>query len=443
LAEIEAAIGMSRRGDAREAGKEVARNTIKQLKFPPKLFLVFCTVDYEKNGGLQEFLNGIWEVLPKNTPLVGATIASFINNYGCFAYGATALAVSYLNMDVAVGYGIRTKRNPKRAANNCAKMIKKGLINSKFKNKFLFEMISSPIIPKIPFIGDTNNVKSKYIGAILARIGMPLVHYFGSGIGKEQDVLENLAEKLSDFYIIGGSSVDNGKMLSNYQFVDNQVLTNSVIGLGGSTDLSVFFNAENGVHKTNKKFEITKMIFHDYIISKIEKKAASDYFLKEVLEIPSELFYHLGPFYYRTADYFPFTFEENDERVMGVGCFLGNNILVSHKMPGKHAVMCSVNGDEIFETVKNCINNYPNGLPFLFLSSSAIYSFILRNQTHLIKDILDKQLKNIPYLMIQPMIEHVYEPNGKPNVRAYSTNALSLYNPFKYISISHPCQWQS
>ncbi len=423
---IDASIGFSRKWDAQEAGREVAQSALKKLETPPSFFLLFSTIHYKDHGGFQEFLSAVLDVLPEGTPLIGGTIAGFINNYGCYARGATALAVSYPNMDVAVGYGIRTKRNPKKAARNCADMIRKELEKSPYKNKFLINMISAPIIPKIPFIGDVNNVKSRISGAMLTHIGMPIAHYFGTGIGKEQDVIEQLAISLPEYYMIGGSSVDDGRMLSNYQFIGDNILTNSVTALACSTDIPVFLKAQIAVHKTEKKFKITDSTYHGYIVKKIEGKSASNYFLKEILEIPPELFYTLGPFYYKTSDYFPMTFEENNEHVLGVGSLLGNNILLSHKMAGKNVVMCTTNGNEILQAIDSLFLDYNKAFPFIFISSSTIYSFILRNKTVKIKDILDKQLGDIPYLMIQPIIENIYIPGKKPVARAYSTNALSF-----------------
>jgi len=42
--EVDAAVGMTRKWDAREAGREVARSTIKQLNSPPNFFLLFSTI---------------------------------------------------------------------------------------------------------------------------------------------------------------------------------------------------------------------------------------------------------------------------------------------------------------------------------------------------------------------------------------------------------------
>ena len=79
---LKASVGLSRKWDAREAGREVARNTIEKLSHPPNFLLLFSTIHYEKHGGFEEFLNGVWDVLPEGTPLVGGTVAGFMNKNG-------------------------------------------------------------------------------------------------------------------------------------------------------------------------------------------------------------------------------------------------------------------------------------------------------------------------------------------------------------------------
>ena len=163
---LEAAIGMSRKWDAREAGREVTRSTIEKLTRPPDFFLLFSTIHYEKNGGFEELLNGVWDVLPKGTPLAGGTVAGFMNNYGCYARGATALAFSYPNINVTVGVGNNTKRNPKKAAKECAEMIMK----QNTKVDFYFEFISGPIIPTFPGIGKQTVIRSKTSGNLMKKM---------------------------------------------------------------------------------------------------------------------------------------------------------------------------------------------------------------------------------------------------------------------------------
>ena len=84
---LEASIGHSRKWDAYAAGREVAETAIKNLKHPPSFFVVFSTMHYRKNGGFRKFLDGIWEILPDGTPLIGGTVAGFINNYGSLFIG--------------------------------------------------------------------------------------------------------------------------------------------------------------------------------------------------------------------------------------------------------------------------------------------------------------------------------------------------------------------
>ena len=43
--EFEVSVGMSRKWDAREAGREVAENTLKKLNHDPSFFLLFSTIN--------------------------------------------------------------------------------------------------------------------------------------------------------------------------------------------------------------------------------------------------------------------------------------------------------------------------------------------------------------------------------------------------------------
>lgn len=185
--EFEAAVGMSRKWDAREAGREVAESTIRKLHQPPDFFLLFSTIHYEKHGGFQEFLNGVWDVLPEGTPLVGGTAAGFMNNYGCYARGACALAVSDPKMQVTIGVGHNTKRNPRKAARQCIEMMKKQDVTP----DFYLELISGPIIPTFPIIGKQTVIKSKAFGGLMKNM-VPLLWKSNMGTDRADEVLEYL-----------------------------------------------------------------------------------------------------------------------------------------------------------------------------------------------------------------------------------------------------------
>ena len=169
--ELKAGVGLSRKWDAREAGREVALSTLEKLDGEnPKFFLLFSTIHYEKYGGFQELLNGVWDVLPEGTPLIGGTVAGFMNRYGCYTRGVTSLTVAHSQIDVAAGIGLNTKRDPKKAVKNCAEMIKKGLNPSNYNNKFLFELVSGGKIPQFPGMGRRRVIKSGMTSKIATKL---------------------------------------------------------------------------------------------------------------------------------------------------------------------------------------------------------------------------------------------------------------------------------
>lgn len=407
-------------------GKTVASEIIGKINVKvqkPKFILLFTTIHYKDDFKL--ILSGIKDAFP-DSPLIGGTVAGFMCPEGCFTRGVTAFALDYPNMDVCLGVGRHTKRNPKKAARECADMIKEGLKKNKYETKFLINLISAPLIPELPLVGKVNNVKSNILGMILSYIGMPLVSYLGSGIAKESDILDQLALSLPEFHIIGGSSVDDGRMISNYQFIENEIYTNAIVAIGCATDKEVYQENCAMVHETDKKFKITGTAYNDRIITSIENKPAKEYFFENVLGFSEKLFKNLGAFYYKTSDYFPLTFEENKERILGVGCFFGENILLSHKMGGKHAILCSVRGKEIITNMSTVFNNDEKNYPFILAFSSIIHVFILGKNIFDIKILLDRKLGDTPYLVLQPMIENTRTPPQKPIIRAYSFNALTL-----------------
>lgn len=424
---LEAAVGMSRKWDAREAGSEVARSTIEKLSSPPSFFLLFSTIHYKDHGGFQEFLDGVWDVLPEGIPLIGGTIAGFINNYGCYARGATALAVSYPGMDVVVGYGIHTKRNPKKAAKQCANMIKRQLEESRHKYKFLINFISGPTIPKLPFVGRVNFVKSKILGSFLSHIGMPLTELLGYGIGKEGDIVDVLGMQLKDYHIIGGSTMDDGKQLACFQFCGKRAYKNAIVAIGGTIDSSIFLKGITDLHETEKRFKISKITFGNRIITKIENMPAKKRFL-EIMNLPDELYEELSPFYYKTSNYFPITFEGKREFVSGVGAFLGDNILLGYKARGNDAIILSVTGQESINAVDTVFaSSEKNGFPFIFISASGIrFMNMIGDRTYLVKEKLDHFLGNSPYVLIGVVNENIGYPDSPAFSRVYSFNAFSF-----------------
>lgn len=423
---LEISIGYSRKWDAKKAGYEVVKKTLEKMKFPPDFFLLFSTIHYKDHGGFKQLLEGIWEVLPKGTPLIGGTIAGFINNSGCFSRGVTAIAVYCSNIDIAVGIGKHTKRNPRLAGLKCANMIKKELDKSKLKNKILINVISGPKQPNLLGLGPINITQSKIFSYLFSRIGLRIFPFFGYSIGKEEDVLYSMSELMPEYYFIGCTSADDGKFISDYQFFGEDVYSNSIVALGFSIDISIQLETEIGLHQTDKKFEITKTSFNGRLITNIENKPAKEYLYKDALNLTEEQIKKLGAFYYKLSYHFPMTFEEDTNHTSGVGAVIGSDLLLGHRIKGKHAILLSVTGKEAIKNVDDLLSKYATNIPFMFIFSSAIYNFILGDKTFDIKAKLDEKLGSIPYLMVQPMIENIKFPNQEPFIRVYSLNTMSL-----------------
>jgi hypothetical protein len=86
----EVGVGLSREWDPEKAGREVVKTALKNLNHDPKFFLLFCTIHFDKGeNGIDRFVKAAYESLPEDTPLVGGTVAGFMNNYGCYTRGAT------------------------------------------------------------------------------------------------------------------------------------------------------------------------------------------------------------------------------------------------------------------------------------------------------------------------------------------------------------------
>jgi hypothetical protein len=421
---LEVSLGFSREWDATEAGIEVAKNIIKKLNTPPSFVLLFSTTHYKKTGGYKKLLSGIYKVIPKSTPLIGGTVSSFINNHGCFSRGVTALAVSYLNLDVAVGVGRYTKIKPKNAAKSCAFMIKKGLKKSRYNNKLIIDVISGPTIPNIPGIGRIMKIESKILGNILSYFFVDFFSLFGHGIGKEGEVFYQLSKYFPDFQIIGNSA---GERLFNYQFANDKVYKNSIVALGCCFDIPVNINSVIVSHETDKSFKITDSTYNNRIITKIDNKPARDTFFN-LLDVDSHQFGNFDDFYYKTSVYFPMTFEEKKENTLGVCGLFGDNIVLHEKAAGKNVKLLSVTGKEIINNIDEIIKNSNLSSPFTLIFFSSLYSYILHDRTHDIKDKLEKFYGNKPFLALGSLVENVKIKNKDPSVHVYSINMFQFGN---------------
>ena len=409
---IETAIGMTRKWDAREAGREVAETAIKNLTRPPDFFLLFSTIHYEKYGGFEEFLDGVWDVLPTETPLVGGTVTGFMNNYGCFSRGASALAVSNPSMDVAVGVGKNTKRNPHRAARQCADMIQNGLKESPYKNKFLLNFISGPVMPSIPGVGQKKYIRSGFVSKFaLQALGLSQA-LVQKGLGREDEIFEETVQQLPDYQMILGTSMDDYKGMKNYQFFNDKILTNAVVNLGVATDLDMGVCTTHGMKPTDLHFTITKLGAGNHAICEINNKPAVPELLR-LLKWPEGFLTEETMLH--TILYYPISLKRRGREVPVVmPLIMKDYIFVPCIIDDGEVSILTVSGKDLINAVKENLQFFDEIQPEFGLFSACMTILqTLGHKTNIVQEELRNYFKDKSFLLFYSAGEGTYSPSQK------------------------------
>ena len=417
--EFSASVGMSRKWDAYEAGREVARNIIENLKSPPNFFLLTSSIHYKKDG-FEKLLNGVLSVLPEGTPLIGGSVAGFINNYGCFSRGVSALSVSYPNMDVSIGYGQNTKRNPKKATINCISKISNELKNSNFQHPFLLDIISSGIVPQLPGMERKRVIKSKMTSFIASRgLGFSL-KFLQKGAGRDEEILDYIINKNindgEEYNILSGSATDDINQLINYQFYNDKILTNSIVAMGLKSDLQNQVYSTHGLKETGIEFNITETDSSKRLVNKINDNDAVPELLK-ILNWPESF---LDEDIYKRIFYYPiYTISADGKKYpLVIPYFLSNSLLFAFKLRSKNAELLTLSGKDLINAVKENIEYFQtilhNKKPcFGLISSCGMRILTLGKNVNLVKNQLSEFYGKTPFLLYYVAGEGSYSPiNG-------------------------------
>jgi hypothetical protein len=408
---LEAAVGMSRKWDAREAGKEVARSTIEKLSKPPDFLVLFSTIHYRDHGGFQELLNGVYDVLPEGTPLVGGTVRGFSNTYGCYARGATSLAVSSKNMDVVVGVGNNTKRNPKKAAIKCAKMIKSGLKNSTYENSFLLNIISGAELPNMPPLGRKKVIEPGATPKALMKLFSFSQYTLQMGAARDEEVTEEMISQLPEFSMLGGATLDNGPNFRNYQFCGKEVLKNAIVSLGIKTTNNLFVQTTHNMKKTNITFKITKTSKDDRIIHEINGKPALSELLR-LLNWPKEILNE--DTWLKTTFYFPiggkYNEDDKDDVPHIIGIILGESLVLTNRLKDSDASILTIDGRRLLDTIDLSLSSMKIQPEFGLMSSCTTRLETMGNKIYQSRNRISKYMKDSPFIVFYVGGESTYSP---------------------------------
>ncbi len=365
--------------------------------------------------------------MPKGTPLVGGTVVGFMNNYGCYTRGASALAVSYPNMDVVLGVGKNTKRNPKKAARQCAEMIKKEFSKSKYHNKFLMNFVSGPETMKIPGQGYKKVVDSGFISKFVTLVFGMSQYLLHKGPGREDEFFEEIVKKLPEYHMILGTSMDDYKWINNYQFLSNNILTNSAINLGIATDLGLDVYTTHGMKETDIKFEITKLSRDGHIIHKINNKPAV-HELYRLLNWPEGFLNEKTMAH--TILYYPISLKRHNREVPVVmPTILKDSILTPCIVDKGEVSILTVSGRNLIDAMSENLQFFDGITPeFGIFSSCMTILQTLGYKMNMVREELLDYFNEKPFLLFWCAGEGTYSPNNDITYANMSFNTAVFGN---------------
>lgn len=421
MPDLKVGVGMSRNWDAKAAGKQVATSTLEKLGKKPDIFLLFATIHYEKYGGFEKLLEGVWEHLPEGTPLVGGTVGGFINGSGCYARGATAMAISYENMDVVTAIGLNTKRNPRGAVKSCVKQIRSAFSKTKYDNKILINFLSGPVFPTVPGLKRFRPIRSKFFSVLFTYLTWLSTILLQKGPAREVEILEHLSDSLPDYNIISGSLMDNCNYISNYQFFGKRIYTNSLACVGLACDLNPKICTSHGFSVTDKKFIITKDRLWRHVLCSLDDKPAAEQYLKAVgwsKSVVDErvhtrtIFYPLGSV--RGGVIMPDV----------IAVFLGDHLLLSHGVPTDEVYLLSTSGKKLADAIDLAISKTDSDFG-LCIACELVQEMLGRSI-----NVVQRKLKarfSDNFLVVYTAGEGVYVPQTNlPNFFQASFNITTL-----------------
>ncbi len=211
---IKAGTGRSNNPNAIEAGAEACRRAIEQAGGEADLIVVFSTVAYDQ----EKMLKGVKSV-SKEIPLVGCSDSGEITTEGPASKHIAVMALRSDSINFTVGVGEGTDKDSHGAGEMAAKEVKekaKGEIS-------LFTMLLDG----------------------LAENGAAAVRGVQEVFGK-------------NFPIMGGSAGDDFLFKKTYEYFNDQVLTNAVIGIGLSGKFSFGVGVRHGWEPIGLPMKVTK-----------------------------------------------------------------------------------------------------------------------------------------------------------------------------------------
>jgi hypothetical protein len=323
-------------------------------------------------------------------------------------------------LNVAVGIGKNTKRNPRKAVDTVYEQIRE---KTKYENNVLIEILPTAVIPRLPRVGQKNVILSDKIGNTMVKL-LPTMAKLNYGFDRADEILEMLSEKFQDGIIIGGCTMDDNKMLKNYQFFSNDVIENSIVLLSISTPLSIKSETILGYKILDKTFEINNISNDKHVIKELDGIGArSALFEKLNLSIGEiDSVYNL----YKNAFYYPLGFKKDNLWHAGmIGLIYGENLIFANQILEKNLTLLSLSIEDIFSNINKSIdriNMNKNNCIFGFSCETFIET--LGKNIYKIHSLFNRL--NIPFLIPFVAGESIYNQEIGAHHLYESMNLISM-----------------
>lgn len=211
---IKAGIGKSNNPDAIKAGAEACKQALSEAGHKANLIIVFSTVAYDQ----EKMLKGIRSI-SKEIPLVGCSDSGEITTDGPTSEQVAVMALNSDTINFTIGLGEGADKSSHEAGSMSAREVKKKARG----DLSLFMMLLDG----------------------LAENGAAAVRGVQEVLGK-------------NFPIMGGSAGDDFLFKKTYEYFNDQVLTNAMIGIGLSGKFSFGVGVRHGWEPIGLPMKVTK-----------------------------------------------------------------------------------------------------------------------------------------------------------------------------------------
>ena len=394
-------------GNSQEWDPEKAiRNCLSNLgneSGDPSFLLFFSTIHYKKNNGFKRMLNLVYSTFSDSVPLIGGTVAGFMNNFGVYTRGVMIVACYSDKIKVELSRGSGLKSNPKKAVSKLVSGFKNSIAND-----FLFVVNSGGKVPFIPFLKQGRAVNSKIIGRIESFFLPYILKYFQFGVGREEEALQELKEITPSANIFSIATMDNNNMETNFQFYNKEITTNEILALKVSSDYEFFISTVHGLQETPIKFKITDKSKDSRVIKKLNGKSAKEEFLSS-LGWPKE---YINEQVYKKVFFYPLLYKKDGiGHPFIAGLFLGDNIIPTIKVDDNNLCLMSTSGKLLLGVVDEVLDKIPRKPKFIIIAECGIRCQTLGKGLFKVREKIINKFGPVPFISLYVGAEGTYSPN--------------------------------